>query len=326
MDFVKVGQRGRTCSFARDCYTISSWKTSSETQVTQGSIGQKSEHIFTQLGRLARADVQPDDFFKNFFNLVRFGMGAEAGSIWFYNAEDRQLIPRLRAAAEQGPLKDAPDDVFSNIAYQAIEKKMPVLYYPEEGSEVPALKDIGLMSVPVELDDKTSLVVVLARAVGEGRLYSREDVLALQNLCFYLIVYLTQNQLRNAAAITTRLGKLVEIESDLGGASELEKMAFILANRSREVMFFDRVFIAFPKGSGFRIAAVSGVDDVQQNSAAVQNIRDVAVEAARLGGDWYFGESMLDKIEDPAIRRSMRPLHARRRRTSRNRRRISCAA
>ena len=102
--------------------------------------------------------------------------------------------------------------------------------------------------------------------------------------------------------LVQRLSKLAEIEADLGGTPELEKMAFVIANRSREMMFFDRAFVAFPKGSSWQVAAVSGVDDVQQQGAVVQNLRDLAREVARIGGDWHFTPSHLEKVEDEEIR------------------------
>lgn len=270
--------------------------------MTQGSTGQKSEPITSQLNKLARADIPPEEFFNAFFNLIRLSMGAEAGNLWLYNSENQQLIPKIRAIADAGPLKEAPDDVFSKVAYRSVEQNMPVLYYPEEGNTLPALENIGVMTVPIEMDKNTSAIVLVARTAGEGRQYTPQDIHTLQSLCVYLTVYLAHYQLKNSALLSTRLAKLAEVEADLAGTQEKDKMAFILANRSREMIFFDRAFVAFPSGSSFKVAAVSGVDDVQQNTAVVANIRDLLREVGRIGGDWHFTEDYLEKVEDDALR------------------------
>ena len=148
--------------------------------MTQESTGQKAEPIVSQLARLARAEVAPDEFFRGFFGLVQQAMRAEAGNIWMYNAQSRQLVPKVRALPDDGPLKDISDDVFSNVAYRTVEQKMPVLYFPEEGTAADQpLRLVSLISVPVEIDARTWVVVLVARPAA-ARPYAREDVHTLQ--------------------------------------------------------------------------------------------------------------------------------------------------
>jgi multidrug efflux pump subunit AcrA (membrane-fusion protein) len=228
-------------------------------------------------------------------------MRAQAGNVWIYDAQNRQLALKVRGIPEDGPLKELADDVLSNVAYRTAEQKMPVISFPEEGAVDQPLKLISLISVPIEIDPRNWAVVLVARP-ATARPYVREDVHTLQTLCVYLSVYFAQYQLRETRALAQRLGKLAEIEADLAGTTELEKMAFVLANRSRELMSFDRVFVALPKGSSWQVAAVSGVDDVQQQGAVVQNLRDLAREVARIGGDWHFTPAYLEKVEDEELR------------------------
>lgn len=263
----------------------------------------KPEPIIAQLGRLARSGIAPEEYFKAFLSLAAAGLAAESGILWLHNSEDRQLVPKVKFAPPGGPIEGVSDDVLSNVAYRTIEQKMPVLYFPEgEGGETAqALGGMSFLAVPVEVDAKTSVVVFLARKASEDRRYTPQDVHALQGLCAYLTVYFAEMQLRHSASVSERMAKLADVESDLGGAMELEKMAFILANRSKELVFFDRTFVAFPRGRGFHIAAVSGVDDVQQQGAVVQNLRDLTSAVARIGGDWHFTAGYLEKVEDETL-------------------------
>lgn len=278
--------------------------------MTEKSIGQRAEPILNQLAVLARADVAPEEFMRSFFGLIRAGLSSEGGSLWLYNRETRQLAPRIIALPADSPLKAVSDEFYNRLVYAAIERKSAVLYSPNGGAAgQDAPQGVSLVAVPVEVDDKTTAVVLLGRVLGEGGEggegvagYAPGDVHALQSLSAYLVVYFTHSQLKLTASMSTRMAKFAEVQSELAAASEKNKMAFILANRTREMMFFDRVFVAFARGSRFDIAAVSGVDDVQQKGALVQNIRELVREFARIGGDWHFTPKYMESVEDAALR------------------------
>lgn len=270
--------------------------------MTQDKSGKKSMPIIARLAQLARSNAEPDQFLSDFFKLVHTGLAAEGGSVWLYNIESRQLNPRVSFVPEASPLADLADEHITKIVYRTIEQNQPVLYYPEESADDDALKELSLITVPVDLDQETRAVVLLARRKREEASYARDDVHTLQSLCVYLVVYFANRRLLQAAETAKKLSRTVEIEADLAGAMETEKMAFILANRAREVLFFDRTFVALPTRTGFKIAAVSGMDDVPQKGAVVQNLRDLAREVARIGGDWHFTPSYLEKVEDDGLR------------------------
>jgi len=277
--------------------------------VTQDVTGKKAEPVISRLARLSRADMPPDEFMKEFFALVRDAFAAEGGSLWLYNAENRQLVSKAAMQPHTGPAGAVTEETLSRIVYGAIEKKSPALYLPQQdATEEGTIKDVSLMTVPVELDEKNWAALVLARRTDGGLRYSPEDVYTVQSLCTYLALYFTYLQVKRSVAVTSRLVKLAEIESDLAATSERDKMAFILANRTRELAFFDRVFVAFPRGSSWRIAAVSGIDDVQQKSATAHVLAELVKEFARIGGDWHFTPEYLKKVEDEGLREKL-PLY-----------------
>lgn len=266
----------------------------------------KAEPIAIRLRTLARSEVGPDEFFREFYRLVHAALGAEAGSLWLHEAEAGQLAAKVVSKPESGLLAGLTEEAVSRVVYSALEQKKPVIYVAEETPQIPELKDVNMICVPVQLDAKVSVVVVLARQQSEDRLYTREAVGTLASICLYMEVYFAHYHLRLAGAGSGRLAKLAEIESDLAGAVELEKMAFTLANRVREMMVFDRTFVAVPGRTGFRIAAISGVDDVPQKGAAVQNLRDVVREVVRIGGDWHFTRDYMEKVEDELLAEKLR--------------------
>ncbi len=274
--------------------------------MAQETTGRQTLPIAARLARLARSDVGPDEFFKEFFRMLYVGMAAEGGSLWLYDSKNRQLVPKASHLPEEGPLSSLSEENITRIVYRTIEQKQPVLYYPEEGEEVQELQDVCLIAVPVELDETTQAVVLFARRKRENAAYARDDVHTLQSLCVYLVVYFANLQLRGSKETAGRLAKLAEIESELACADDLERMAFTLANRVREMVFFDRTFVALPTRTGFRIAAISGIDDVSQQGAAVQNLRQLVSEVARIGGDWHFTAAYLEKVEDEDLRERLR--------------------
>jgi multidrug efflux pump subunit AcrA (membrane-fusion protein) len=276
--------------------------------VTQKSSEQKPEPLVTRLARLARADVVPEEFLKGYFAVVRAALAADGGSIWLYNSESRQLAPKISYAPEDSPIKAVPDELLSKVVYRAIEQKLPLLYYPgdsEEAGELAALKGTSLICVPIEVDEKSTIAVLLARQAREGNAFTPDNVHALQTLGAYLIVYFTYLSWRLVVGSSGRLGKLADIESDLAAARDRDKMAFIIANRIREAIVFDRVFVAFPRGSSFRVEAISGVDDAESRSAIVRNLSEVTREFARIGGDWHFTPAYLEKVEDAGLREKL---------------------
>jgi len=274
--------------------------------VTQEPAEKKPESVITHLARLSRSDMAPDEFLKAFFALVRAALAAEGGGLWIYSNDTRQLAPKVAVWPESGPLKDVSDEVFTKIVYRTLEEKRPVLYYPDESSETQQLKSVSLMCVPVEVDEKATVAVLLARqAAPGGNVFTPDNVHILLSLGAHLLAYFMNMHLRFTAALSARLAKLAEIESDLAAAADPLKMAFIIANRSREMMFFDRVFVALPRGSSFRVQAISGIDDAQQQSAVVRALAEAVKEFARLGGDWHFTPAYLEKVEDAGLREKL---------------------
>lgn len=267
---------------------------------------QEALPIAARLSRLARSDVEPDEFFKEFFRILYAGMAAEGGSLWLYEPKNRQLVPKAAHLPADGPLSDLSEENITRIVYRTIEQKQPVLYYPEQGEEVEGLRDTCLMAVPVEIDDNLQSVVMFARRKRDNAAYAREDVHTLQSLCVYLVVYFANLRLHQAHGASQRLAKFAEIESDLAAADNLERMAFTLANRVREMVFFDRAFVALPVRTGFRIAAISGSDHVPQQGATVQNLRQLVREVARIGGDWHFTPTYLEQVEDYDLQERLR--------------------
>ncbi len=263
------------------------------------------EPIAAQLVKVARANIAPDEFLKRFFQLVQAALRAEAGSLWFYDSENRQLVRKIATGFESGPLGEIADEPLTRIVYRSIEQKMPVLYSPGESAESETLRNVSLIAVPVEIDEKVSTVVLLARRKRDDALYTREDVYTLQGLCVYCLVYFGNYRSRQSVDISQRLAKLAEVESELAGTLELEKMAFILANRARGMMFFDRTFVALPQRTGFSVAAVSGVGDIPQKGAVVANLKDLVREVVRIGGDWHFTPGYLEKVEDERLREKL---------------------
>jgi len=274
--------------------------------VAQETTGKETLPIAARLARLARSDVAPEEFFKEFFRMLYLAMAAEGGSLWLYDSQKRQLVPKVSYPGEEGPLASLCEDSITRIVYRTIENNQPVLYYPEEGQEVQELRDVCLMTVPVEIDEHLQAVVLFARRKREDAGYARDDVHTLQSLCVYLVVYFANARLRQSQANAGRFAKLAEIESELAACDRVERMAFTLANRVREMVFFDRTFVALPTRTGFRIGAISGIDNVPQQSAAVRNLRQLVVEVARIGGDWHFTPAYLEKVEDAELRESLR--------------------
>ena len=253
--------------------------------MSRQSTGEQSKPIIVRLAGLARAEIGPQEFFGRFMRLVQAGLRADGGNLWLYDRENRQLAPRVKAP-EEGPLSALGDDAVTRAVYSALEQEKPVLYSPDETVEHASLQELSLAIVPVELDEKTAAVVLLARRKGEDNSFTADEVHTLQSLTAHLSAFYGNFRARRADDVSKRLAKLAEIEGELAGVDRAERMAFTLANRVREMLFFNRTFVALPTGSGFRIAAVSGVDDVPQKGAAVQNLRDLVREVNRIGGAW----------------------------------------
>ena len=310
--------------------------------MSEKPVEKKPEPIVGRLTKLSRADVAPDEFLKRFLEMAREALGAAAGSLWVYSAEARTLAAKASAMPDSGPIRAVSDEVFAKIVYRAIEQKTRVLFRgdgdgaaqdapaPNEGPAAPAvgpgapkaadargaheaggdkqseaaLAGLSIVCVPVEIDPKTSIAVLLIRHIHDGA-FSVEHVHLLQGLTAYLLIYYANLQFKLASAASARMARLADIEGDLAGAADRTRMAFILANRTREMVFFDRVFVAFPGRFSFHVAAVSGIDDAQANSAIVKNLADVVAEFARIGGDWHFTPLYLEKVEDAGFREKL---------------------
>ena len=104
--------------------------------MTQETTGKEALPIAARLSRLARSDVEPDEFFKEFFRMLHAGMAAEGGSLWLYDSKNRQLVPKAAHLPAEGPLASLGEEQITRIVYRTIEQKQPVLYYPEEGQEI----------------------------------------------------------------------------------------------------------------------------------------------------------------------------------------------
>lgn len=257
------------------------------------------------MARLSRSEEPPDAVLKDFFRLMAGAVGAESGGLWMYSSETRQLVPMATLGAASGPLSEAPEEFFTKVVYRAIEEKKPVLYYPDEAGDTELLRTSSVVCVPLTIDDKVTAVALLARRADASTAYNADSVHVLMSIGAHVPVYFTNLQLRLMSANAARLSRIVEVEGDLAGATDELKMAFILANRSRDVVFADRVFVVAVRGSSHRVASISGIDDVEAKSAVARNLAEVAREFAKLDGDWHFTPAYIEKVEDAGLREKL---------------------
>jgi GAF domain-containing protein/multidrug resistance efflux pump len=252
-----------------------------------------------------QAAVDPDTFFRAFFERVGAIIEAQGGSMWFHEKASDKLHCRVDSKPREFASTTPENEAIQKAVLNAIKTDNSILVAPDQADSalVKALgKESGsdvlsAMCVPYEIDQESSGALFFYTD-GVHRRFDTTDVYLVKQLATYVRAYCLNWKCQQLQARTAKLDALTKLSADLHASLNPEEIAFTIVNMPPELLTHDRCSLALMKGERSRMAAISGQDMVQHRSALVKLLTEIANWVAKKGEVTVITRQSLDATED----------------------------
>ncbi len=268
---------------------------------------QQIRSLVTEISQLARSDIPPDEFYREFLPRVVTGLAAIGGAIWVVEANGR-LTLAYQVNLHEARLQERSEEEQSKHA-----RLLHRVLGSEEGILVPPLSGHG------ESDGEgnpTEFLLVLSplrtelEPVGVVEIFQRPNprletqrgyLRFLTQMCDLAAEYLKSRQLRQLADRQALWSQMEEFIRLVHANLDIRTTAYVIANEGRRLIGCDRVTVAIRRGGVCRVEAISGQDVFDKRSNTVRLLNRLAtVVAAADEPVWYTGDTsqMAPQVED----------------------------
>ncbi|MBM4078084.1 MAG: HlyD family efflux transporter periplasmic adaptor subunit [Planctomycetes bacterium] len=226
--------------------------------------------------RLAQATVPAQEFLRQLLPCVVDALGAVAGTVWVQEQNELRLTFKLDVTGgflpEQGAAGESEWQVRFLIqqVQECFAAKRPVTKsFSPDASSAPGAGAPLSFSVPLLIDEKPVGVLQALKPWDGAQQSLRTDYFLLESLAGYFQLYAVNARLRQSDTDKKRLVAILELSKGTFRHLDVERVAFAIVNKARELVTCDRCSVALKKGNKYRIAAVSGRDTWDKRSDAI---------------------------------------------------------
>lgn len=268
---------------------------------------QQIRTLVNEIAQLARADIPPDEFYREFLPRVVTGLAAVGGAVWLTGEGDR-LVLGYQVNIQEAKLHECSEEDQSRHArllYRVLGAEEGILVAPRSGagdSDGEANPtDWLLVLAPLRTElERVGVVEIFQRP--NPRVETQRGYLRfLSQMCDLAAEYLKTRQLRQLADRQALWSQMEEFIRQVHGNLNPRTTAYIIANEGRRLIGCDRVTVAIRRGNKCRIEAISGQDLIDRRSNTVRLLTKLAnVVTAADELVWYTGDTrnMAPQIEE----------------------------
>jgi len=268
---------------------------------------QQIRSLVNEIAQLARSDITPEEFYREFLPRVVSGLAAIGGAIWLAEEQGR-LVLGYQVNLQEARLHEKTEEEQSRHArllHRVLALDEGILVSPQsgygesdgEGNPTEFLLVLSPLKTEVE---RVGVVEIFQRP--NPRLETQRGYLRFLNqMCELAGDYLKSRQLRQLADRQALWGQMEEFIRLVHARLDPRSTAFIIANEGRRLIGCDRVTVAISRGHRCRIEAISGQDVFDKRSNTVRLLNRLAtVVAAADEPVWYTGDTskLAPQIED----------------------------
>ncbi|HID74796.1 MAG TPA: biotin/lipoyl-binding protein, partial [Planctomycetaceae bacterium] len=267
---------------------------------------QQIRSFVNEIAQLARADIEPEQFYGEFLQRVIAALAAVGGAVWTVE-EPGRLTLGYQINLHRTNLREDQDAQIRHglLLQKVLTSGEPVLVPPHSGQE-----GDQQASNPTDFLLIVGLVKTDRDVFGLVEVFQRPDTLPatqqgylrfVVQMCEYAADYFKSRQLRHLGDRQVLWTRLEEFTRTVHSSLDPRQTAYTIANEGRRLIECDRVTVAIRRGRRCRVEAVSGQDLFDKRSNTVHLLGKLATAVVASGEDiWYTGETtdMAPQVED----------------------------
>lgn len=244
-----------------------------------------ARRLLQEIGALASSGLAPADYFQRFLGRLVDGLSLLAGALWLRTPEGH-LQARAQLHIQRLPCEQSASGrrLRQEFIRQAFQHGRTVGRRPQDWLKHPAADDAAdVLFVPIVLQRQVVGLIELWQTPAVGGDAPAWPVALLEQLAQLAAAFLRgllPQERQAARALWVRLEKFAqEVHSSL----DPTEVAYIVANEARQLIDCDRLSVGVRLGKKIRIAAVSGVDVIDQRSNLLRLMRELITRVVTWG-------------------------------------------
>jgi biotin carboxyl carrier protein len=250
---------------------------------------EKIDSLLDELSRLARNESNSDAFYSQLLETATVAIGAVAAAIWM-PVPGRKLAPLRQYGLDQalGQPRHRAVAAESDRYRSVLTTDRAATFAADSAIGV----SCGVLACPLKNSAGTKGVLAIY-IPGETPAVAREKLLSFAHAVAGIAL---EHELhRQVAQVedTVRLAQRVEAFSlRVHQPCDPADTAYELANEGRRLVGCDRLIVLVRDGAGWRVAAVSGVDEVAKRAGEMRRLQELVGRVVQSGQSFiYRGES-----------------------------------
>ncbi|MCS7236644.1 MAG: HlyD family efflux transporter periplasmic adaptor subunit [Thermoguttaceae bacterium] len=259
---------------------------------------QQIRNLVNEIAQLARADIPPDEFYREFLPRVVGGLAAIGGAVWLAG-ENGRLILGYQVNLQEAKLHECSEEDqgrHARLLHRVLGSDEGILVAPHSGygeSDGEANPtDFLLVLAPLRTEVERVGVVEIFQRPNPRVETQRGYLRFLSQMCDLAAEYLKGRQLRQLADRQALWGQMEEFIRLVHGNLNPRTTAYVIANEGRRLIGCDRVTVAIRRGTKCRIEAISGQDVIDRRSNTVRLLTKLAtVVTAADEPVWFTGDT-----------------------------------
>jgi len=252
---------------------------------------QQLEEFVDQLHELAHAPIEAEAFYRRLLEGCITTLAATGGAVWLPSVGGRwQLLHQVSLPQELGQQIASVETAHYSLLQKVAAATEALVVQPQSGrveeSENPT--DSVLMLSAVQSDatspvDKPVAIIELLMRPGASPavLQGWQDMLS--TVCHIGASYHTFDELRSLQAERGLHSQSLALLRRINQPTDLRRTVLEIANEGRNFVAGDRVSVVLRHGNSWRVAAVSGVDRIENQGDTAKSLEQLADGTARWG-------------------------------------------
>jgi multidrug efflux pump subunit AcrA (membrane-fusion protein) len=258
---------------------------------------QALDDLLDQAGRLARSDLEADEFHMEFLGSAVRALAAVGGAIWIRSAP-RSWRAEARVDLSGGRTLDALAHHLPHAelldAVAAADQSRLVLPRSAAADESPLNPtELLLLAAPVSLGESSDAqgVLEIIQRPGSSPASQQGYLRLLEALCELAADFHRRRRLRGLEELAARVERAEQFNLAVHRSLELVPTAMAIVNEGRGLIGCDRLSVAVRRRGAFRLVAVSGLETFDRRSDIVRRLEELT-HAVLAAGDplWFAGE------------------------------------
>lgn len=259
--------------------------------------------LVDEIRQLSQSEAPAGEFYEGLLTRVISALAASGGAVWSLDdGQQMQLAYRINFDSLEASAARRHELLLARVARngQAIAAP-PRSGFPDD-DEAGNPTDQLLLLAPIRIEPDVVGLLEIVQRPGAGPTTQRGYLRFLAEMCELAAHFLRNHRLRLYAERELLWKRLEQFLSELHKSLDLQATSLTLVNEARRLVECDRVSLALPHGGGYRLAAVSGLDNVDRRTdQATQLAKLVTATVASGEAFWQEGEEpqLAPQVEQP---------------------------